>query len=235
MFGHHSLSETSFATDAIDLFFTPTGVSGTGATFASDHTVSSQSILSILGEYENTGSSTVLGNDGLEFTIAKAQAAILDAKALFGVDFDEVTATSQLNNSLSKDGILYQGQSTDIFLETVLAGRPTSSLFDELNSFSVILNLNTKDNPLFGAMVTSLGSFQTTNIGVEAISEIGRVLVWGIVEISQDPSYTNITPNQTASYSQVQPNQTPSYSEVEPSQTPNHTNIIPSQTPTWSS
>lgn len=31
MFGHHSLSETSFGTDSIDLFFTPTGVAGTGS------------------------------------------------------------------------------------------------------------------------------------------------------------------------------------------------------------
>ena len=47
MFGHHSLSETSFATDAIDLFFTPTGVSVTGATFSSDYTVNASANVTI--------------------------------------------------------------------------------------------------------------------------------------------------------------------------------------------
>ena len=208
MFGHHSLSETSFGTDSIDLFFNTTGLAGTGTTFSSDITVNASSNLSILGIYQNTGSSVVLGNDGLEFTIAKAQDAISNAKTLFGDAFDEATANSKLNTSLSRDGILYQGESTDSFLEAVLAGRSTAALFDERNSFSITLSL-------------------------QATSEIGRVLVWGNVEISQDPSYTANTSNQNANYSQVQPSQTPSYSEVEPSQTPSHTEIKPTQTPTW--
>ena len=220
MFGHHSLSETSFGTDSIDLFFNTTGLAGTGTTFSSDITVNASSNLSILGIYQNTGSSVVLGNDGLEFTIAKAQGAISNAKTLFGDAFDEATANSKLNASLSRDGILYQGESTDSFLEAVLAGRSTAALFDERNSFSNTAAQNTSNRPLFGAMVATLGSFHTTNVSLQATSEIGRVLVWGNVEISQDPSYTANTSNQNANYSQVQPSQTPSHTEIKPTQTP---------------
>ena len=68
MFGHHSLSETSFATDAIDLFFTPTGVSVTGATFSSDYTVNSSANVTIsqgvLADGNSSFFTTLMGVSG---------------------------------------------------------------------------------------------------------------------------------------------------------------------------
>ena len=234
MFGFFAVGETVIGSASVDLFFTPTGLGSTSSIGAESINQGTSFTIENIS-FSGTGSSVVLGNDGLEFTIAKGRAAISSAKTLFGDAFDEEEANSKLNASLSRDGILYQGKSTDSFLESVLAGRSTATLFDEQNSFSVTLNLNTKDNPLFGAMVSTLGSFQTTNMGVTGTTQIGQVLVWGNLEISQNPSYTALTVSQSPSYSTITPSQSTSYSEITPSQSASYSEVTPSQTPSWDS
>jgi hypothetical protein len=229
LFGHHSLSETSFGTDSIDLFFTPTGLAGTGATFTNDITVNASSNLAILTKetvlsFTGLGTAPVLGFDGLEFTIAKAEEGI----ARLSVE-NQSAASASLAAASVQGNIFFQSEATDKLLKELESVQE----FKDSDSFSNTAAQNTANRPLFGAMVATLGSFHTTNVSLQATSEIGRVLVWGNVEISQDPSYTANTSDQNASYSQVQPSQTPSYSEVEPSQTPSHTEIKPTQTPTW--
>jgi hypothetical protein len=228
MFGHHSLSETSFATDAIDLFFNPTGVSGTGSTFSSDYTVNTSSNIFVLGTegFTGTGTAPVLGADGLEITSSKIELAIAE----LAVE-NQAAANASLAAASVAGNVLFQSQASDDLIENL--GSVLS--FSETDSISDIAAQNTANRSLFGALVASLNGagIQTTNVGVQGTMEIGRVLVWGNLEITQDPSYSEIVPSQTPSFSNVTPSQTPSFSNVTPSQTPSYSSVTPSHSPSW--
>lgn len=172
MFGHHSLSETSFGTDSIDLFFTPTGVVGTGSPAnAEEVTVVATGSVSVLGVFANTGSAPVLGSDNLEFTFAKAEALIATLE-----ESAQASASASLAAASQAQGILFQSQETDDLLSEL----SSVSSFSETNSTSGVAAENVQGRSLFGTMVATLNGsgVQTTNVGVSATGEIGQVIVW---------------------------------------------------------
>tara|TARA_Y100001963_G_scaffold46683_1_gene65775 strand:+ start:57 stop:776 length:720 start_codon:yes stop_codon:yes gene_type:complete len=239
LFGHHSLSETSFGTDSVDLFFTATGIAATGGTFPkdTDFVMSAGSSISALEEgYKDLGTAPILSFDELlltkEETISKIESA-------FG--FGQISATrkeeltSFADASSFSGGILYASNSSDKLVQGLKEDNIEE--FSETDSFSGVAAKNLQGRSLFGSMVATFNSsgIQTTNMGVVGTGEVGQVLVWGNLEISQDPSYTAITPSQSPSYSTVTPSQSPSYSQVTPSQSPSYSKVTPSQTPSWDS
>ena len=226
MFGFFAVGETVIGSASVDLFFTPTGLAGTGSPGAT--TVVATGSVSVLGVFANTGSAPVLGSDNLEFTFAKAEALIATLE-----ESAQVSASASLAAASQAQGILFQSQETDDLLSEL----SSVSSFSETDSTSGVAAENVQGRSLFGTMVATLNGsgVQTTNVGVTGTTQIGQVLVWGNLEISQNPSYTTLTANQSPSYSTVTPGQSPSYSEVTPGQSASYSEVTPSQTPSWES
>ena len=232
MFGHHSLSETSFATDPFSLFFTPTGVSGTGA----PGTTAAKGSANILveGVFAQTGNAPILDTNNSLVTFESMLSAI-SSNLNSGVFAEETSIDLQqkLSASTLEGGILFQGTQTDVFLTSFNAATGQSN-FAASDSISAISGQNNQGRATFGQPQGGLNfsGVGTTLQGVSATGEIGEATVWGIF-LSTTTSYSTVSSSQSPSFSVVSPNQSPNFNKITPSQSPSYSPVTPSQNPTW--
>ena len=62
--------------------------------------------------------------------------------------------------------------------------------------------------------VTVLGKANIVPDGVSGTGEVGKVLVWSLIDDTQTKNYANINTDQSSSFAEISETQTPNWEEV---------------------